>query len=94
MKVRTEDESIALEGQHMDDAYGRVTLFTPENVEKKEADLARIAERELNAEQERLRAEEAALLAAEKAEVKRLRACKRQGLSPENCPALPAAEGV
>lgn len=94
VKVRTEEESVALEGPQMDDAYGRIVPFTPENVEKKEADLKQIAERELSAEQERIRLAEEAALAAEKAEVKRLRACKRQGLTPENCPALDLAEGV
>ena len=52
-----------------------------------------LSDQVLEDEHAKLRNLEAAL-AAEKAEVKRLRACKRQGLTPENCPALDLAEGV
>ncbi|MGL5008263.1 MAG: L,D-transpeptidase, partial [Paracoccaceae bacterium] len=44
--VRSLEDSIALEGPFMDDAFGRAVPETPENIAKKEADLARIAEEE------------------------------------------------
>jgi lipoprotein-anchoring transpeptidase ErfK/SrfK len=46
VKVRSLDESLALEGPFMDDAFGRAVPETPENIAKKEADLVRIAEEE------------------------------------------------
>jgi lipoprotein-anchoring transpeptidase ErfK/SrfK len=46
VKVRSLEDSIALEGPFMDDAFGRAVPETPENIAKKEADLARIAEEE------------------------------------------------
>jgi lipoprotein-anchoring transpeptidase ErfK/SrfK len=45
VKVRSLEESIALEGPYMDDAIGRAVPETPENIAKKEADLVAIAER-------------------------------------------------
>lgn len=44
--VRSLEDSIALEGPFMDDAYGRAVPETPENIAKKDADLVRIAEEE------------------------------------------------
>ena len=88
VKVRTLEESLAIEGPYMDDAYGRAVPDTPENQARKEADILRIAA------EERIKAENAALLAekaakeAAKADKKRLSACKRQGISAEDCPAL------
>lgn len=43
VRVRTAEESLAIEGPYMDDAYGRVVPETPENIAKKEKDLAKIA---------------------------------------------------
>jgi lipoprotein-anchoring transpeptidase ErfK/SrfK len=43
VKVRSLAESLELEGPFMDDAYGRAVPETPENIAKKEADLAQIA---------------------------------------------------
>jgi lipoprotein-anchoring transpeptidase ErfK/SrfK len=43
VKVRSLEDSIALEGPFMDDAFGRAVPETPENIAKKEADLAQIA---------------------------------------------------
>ena len=43
VKVRSLEESIALEGPYMDDAYGVAVPETPENIAKKEADLVKIA---------------------------------------------------
>jgi L,D-transpeptidase catalytic domain len=75
VKVRTEAESMAIEGPQMLDAYGRVVPQTPENIAKKERDLAAIARQ---AEKDRA--------AAEKAERRRLAACERRGISADDCP--------
>jgi lipoprotein-anchoring transpeptidase ErfK/SrfK len=75
VKVRTEAESLAIEGPQMSDAYGRVVPATPENVGKKEKDLIVI---EKQAEKDRV--------AAEKADRKRLAACDRRGIAPDDCP--------
>ena len=42
VKVRSQEESLALEGPYMDDAYGYAVQDTPENRAKKEADLIRL----------------------------------------------------
>ncbi len=44
VKVRSLEESIALDGPYMDDAYGIAVPETPENIAKKEADLQTLAE--------------------------------------------------
>jgi lipoprotein-anchoring transpeptidase ErfK/SrfK len=82
VKVRSEAESLAIEGPQMTDAYGRVVAATPENIAKKEEDLAAIAKQ---AEKDRI--------AAEKAEKKRLAACNRRGIPTEECP-RPDAPGA
>jgi lipoprotein-anchoring transpeptidase ErfK/SrfK len=82
VKVRTEAESLALEGPQMSDAFGRIVPATPENIAQKEKDLIAI---EKQAEKDRV--------AAEKAEKKRLAACDRRGIEPDDCPrpALPGS---
>jgi lipoprotein-anchoring transpeptidase ErfK/SrfK len=75
VKVRTEAESLALEGPMMDSAYGHLVPATPENIAQKEKDLIAI---EKQAEKDRV--------AAEKADRKRLAACDRRGIAPEDCP--------
>lgn len=65
VKVRTLDESIALEGVYMDDAYGRAVPDTPENQAQKLLDEARIAE--LEALDPELAAYDAAARAADEA---------------------------
>lgn len=75
VKVRTEAESLAIEGPQMIDAFGRVVPATPENMSKKERDLAEIARK---AEKDRE--------AAAEAERKRLAACQRRGIEPGDCP--------
>jgi lipoprotein-anchoring transpeptidase ErfK/SrfK len=82
VKVRTEAESLAIEGPQMTDAYGRIVPETPENIAKKEKDLNLIAKQ---AEKDRV--------AAEKSEKKRLAACDRRGISAEECP-RPDAPGA
>jgi lipoprotein-anchoring transpeptidase ErfK/SrfK len=89
VKVRSLEESLAIEGPYMDDAYGRAVPETPENIAKKEADAAAIVEAEARkVEAEALAAEQAAKDAA-KADKKRLSACKRKGIDAADCPALP-----
>lgn len=86
VKVRTLDESLALEGPYMDDAYGRAVPETPENIAQKEADVIAIAEREAQAaEQARIAAEEAAEQ-AEKDRRRALRRCRNQGIAEADCP--------
>jgi len=75
VKVRTEVESLAAEGPQMEDAYGRVVAATPGNMSKREKDLVQIARK---AEKDQV--------AAGKADRKRLAACQRRGIEPEDCP--------
>ena len=90
--VRSAEESLAIEGPFMDDATGRAVPETPENITRRERDLLTMADDEVKA------AEEAAAEAAEaekeaaKADKKRLAACRRQGLSADDCPELPEIE--
>ncbi len=91
VKVRTLDESVALEGPMMDDAYGRVVPATPENMAKKEKDAAAVAAYEAREAERKAKEAEAARIAAEKADKKRLRACKSKGIAPEDCPPLETA---
>jgi lipoprotein-anchoring transpeptidase ErfK/SrfK len=75
VKVRSEAESLAIEGPQMSNALGQVVPATPENIAQKEKDLIAI---EKQAEKDRV--------AAEKAETKRLAACERRGIEPDDCP--------
>lgn len=75
VKVRTEAESIAMEGPQMKDAFGRMVPETPENIAKKARDEALIAKED---------AKDRA--ATEVAEKKRLAACARRGIEVEDCP--------
>ena len=81
VKVRTLDESLAVEGPYMDDAYGRVVPDTPENRERLIAEEAAIAKK---FEDDRI--------AAEKAREKHLRKCRRQGIPEDDCPPLELQE--
>lgn len=83
VKVRTEAESLAIEGPQMTDAYGRIVPETPENIAKKERDLAAIAKQEAKDK-----------AAAEKAETKRLASCERRGIEPGDCPRPAPVEPV
>lgn len=86
VKVRTLEESIAIEGAQMDDAWGRAVPETPENIAQKEKDLVTISEQDAaKAEAEAKAAADAEKLAA-KAEKKRLAVCRNKGISAEDCP--------
>lgn len=74
VKVRTEAESLALEGPQMLNAYGRMVPETPENLARKEKELAALAKQEARDK-----------AAAEKAEKKRLAACARRGIPDAEC---------
>jgi lipoprotein-anchoring transpeptidase ErfK/SrfK len=83
VKVRSEAESLAMEGPQMIDAYGRLVPETPENIAKKERDSAQIAKEEAKN-----------MAASEKADRKRLAACSRRGIPDEECPRPEPAGGV
>lgn len=88
VKVRTLEESLAIEGPYMDDAYGRAVPDTQENRDmsvKQAEQIQREAEQKLAADAKA--AEEAQKLAA-KAEKKRLSQCRNKGISAEECPVL------
>ena len=74
VKVRTEAESLALEGPQMINAYGHMVAETPESIARKEKDLAAIAKQEAKDK-----------AAYEKAERKRLAACARRGIPDAEC---------
>lgn len=87
VKVRSLEESLALEGPIMDDAYGRAVPETPENIALKERQAVEKAEAEAAAaRQAEIDAEEAA-----KADRRRLAACRRKGIGADDCPPLEAA---
>ncbi len=89
VKVRTLEESLAVDGPYMDDAWGRAVPETPENIAQKPIDEAAMIEAEAaKAENDRLAAEKAEKEAA-KADKKRLSTCKRKGIDAADCPALP-----
>ena len=91
VKVRSLEESIAIEGPYMDDAWGRAVPETPENIAQKEKDVLTIAaEEEAKVVAEAKAAEDAAIAQA-KAEKKRLSACKRKGIAEADCPVLEPA---
>ena len=74
VKVRSEAESLALEGPQMLNAYGHMVPATPENEAKKEKDAALLAKQEAKDK-----------AAAEKAEKKRLAACAKRGIPDAEC---------
>ena len=89
VKVRSLEESIAIEGPYMNDAYGRAVPETPENIARLEPDAALIVEAEARRVEEEAAAAELAAKDFAKAEKKRLGACRRQGIDEGDCP--PAA---
>ena len=89
VKVRSAEESLRLDGAFIDDAYGRAVPDTPENVAKRETDALQIVEDDARRVEEQALAAEKALKLAEKADKKRLSACKRQGVDALDCPPLP-----
>lgn len=90
VKVRSLEESLAIEGPYMDDAWGRAVPETLENIAQKEKDILTMAETEAAKAAAEQRAAEEAAIAEAKAEKKRIAACKRKGISAEDCPVLDA----
>lgn len=86
VKVRTLEESLALEGPMMDDGYGRVVPETPENIALRDKQLVQIAEEQAAKEKADAIAAEDAAKDAAKADRKRLAACRRSGVSEADCP--------
>lgn len=86
VKVRSLEESIAVEGPYMDDAWGRAVPETPENIAQKPLDEQMIVEQQLAKDAEAAKEAEAAAKLAAKAEKKRLSACKRKGIDEVDCP--------
>ena len=86
VKVRTLEESLAIEGPYMDDAWGRAVPNTPENVAQREVDLQTISKQEADKAAAEAKAALAAEKLAAKAEKKRLSVCRNKGISAEDCP--------
>ena len=80
VKVRTEAESLAIEGPQMLNANGHMVPATPENAAKKEKEAAALAKQEARDK-----------AAAEKAEKKRLAACAKRGIPDAECVAAESA---
>lgn len=78
VKVRTEEESLAIDGPHIDDAFGRIVQQTPEALAQREKDMKAIAAWE-EREAKRLHKE------AETARKKSLAQCRREGIAAEDC---------
>lgn len=89
VKVRSLEESIAIEGPYMDDAWGRAVPETPENIARKPQDQQLMIEQEAAQAEAAAKQAEQAAKDAEKAEKKRLSACKRKGIDAMDCPPLP-----
>jgi hypothetical protein len=80
------DESLAIEGPYMDDAWGRAVPETPENIAQRDKDALTITQQDAEKAQEEARAAAAAERLAVKAEKKRLSVCRNKGISAEDCP--------
>jgi len=89
VKVRSQQESLALEGPFMDNAFGRAVPETPENIALKEQQTVQIAEAEVQAVRDAAVAAQTAAKEAARADRQRLAACRRSGIAAEECPALP-----
>ena len=89
VKVRSLEESIAIEGPYMDDAYGRAVPATPENIARKPQDEQRLVEQEAASAEAAVKQAELDAKNAAKADKKRLSACKRKGIDEADCPPLP-----
>ena len=89
VKVRSQEESLAIEGPYMDDAWGRAVPETPENIAQKPKDEQMLVEQEAAKAAGAAKQAELDAKNAVKAEKKRLSACKRKGIDEADCPALP-----
>lgn len=89
VKVRSLEESLAIEGPYMDDAWGRAVPATPENIARKPQDEQMLLDQEAAKAEAATKQAELDAKNAAKAEKKRLSACKRKGIDEADCPALP-----
>ena len=89
VKVRSLEESLAVEGPYMDDAWGRAVPETPENIAQKPQDEQMLVEQEAAKAAAEVKQAELDAKAAAKAEKKRLSVCKRKGIDEADCPPLP-----
>lgn len=89
VKVRSQDESLELEGPFIEDAWGRVVPDTADNRVTKEHEIVSKAEQHVREAEADLKAAEVAAKEAAKLDKKRLRDCKSKGLDAASCPALP-----
>lgn len=89
VKVRSLEESLAVEGPYMDDAWGRAVPETPENIAQKPLDEQMLVEQEAAKAEAAAKQAELDAKTAAKAEKKRLSACKRKGIDEADCPPLP-----
>jgi lipoprotein-anchoring transpeptidase ErfK/SrfK len=81
VRVRSEAESLALEGPQILNANGHMVPDTPDNLAKREKDAAALARQEARDK-----------AASEKAEKKRRTACAKRGIPDEEC--APSETGV
>lgn len=90
VKVRSLEESLALEGPQIEDAWGRAVRSTSGNANKRDQDLQELSSGASingnNSFAARTAAAEAARVAADRAELARLQNCRAQGISPAQCP--------
>jgi len=93
VKVRSQAESLEMEGPIMDDAFGRAVPETPEAIALKEKQAVEIAEAEAQKAKDDAIAAEKAAKEAEKADRERLAACRRSAVAEADCP-LSEAEGA
>jgi hypothetical protein len=89
VKVRSLEESLAIEGPYMDDAWGRAVPETPENIARKPQDAQMLVEQEAAMAAAATKQAELDAQNAAKAEKKRLSVCKRKGIDEADCPPLP-----
>ena len=89
VKVRSLEESLAIEGPYMDDAWGRAVPETPENIARKSQDAQMLVEQEAAMAAAATKQAELDAQNAAKAEKKRLSVCKRKGIDEADCPPLP-----
>lgn len=89
VKVRSLEESLAIEGPYMDDAWGRAVPETPENIARKPQDEQMLVEQEAAMAAAATKQAELDAKNAAKAEKKRLSVCNRKGIDEADCPPLP-----
>ncbi len=93
VKVRSQEESLELEGPYMDDAWGLAVPETPANIARKEKDALTKVQHETAEAKAAAEAAAKAEKDAARLEKKRLSACKAKGIEEKDCPPLETANG-